>query len=59
MARSKKSMLIVGGVVLGIALVAGLFGFIKFTDGQNFDPPQTVSGMERRAVPLILFQASQ
>ncbi len=39
MARSKKSMLILGGVVLGIALVAGLFGFIKFTDGQNFDPP--------------------
>ena len=39
MARSKKSMLILGGVVLGIALVAGLYGFIKFTDGQKFDPP--------------------
>ena len=32
-------MLILGGVVLGIALVAGLYGFIKFTDGQSFDPP--------------------
>jgi hypothetical protein len=39
MARSKKSMLIVGGVVLGIALVAILFGYMKMQDGLDFDPP--------------------
>ena len=38
MARSKKSMLIVGGVVLGLALVAILFGYIKMQDGLDFDP---------------------
>ncbi len=39
MARSKKSMLIMGGVVLGIALIAAGFGYLKIQDGMDFDPP--------------------
>ena len=39
MARSKKAMMILGGVILGIALLAAGFGFVKFQDGRDFDPP--------------------
>ena len=38
MTKSKKSMLIVGGVILGIALIVVLFGYLKFQDGLDFDP---------------------
>lgn len=31
--------MIVGGVIIGISLIAAGFGFVKFQDGRDFDPP--------------------